>query len=825
MRSRIRFVLGSTVVFLAAVVCMLWLLPVSEVHAEEIMRNRKALQKETRTEEKDDTKVDNGIPVIYITIDESQGTIEAMNSDRDHKTACVGTMDIVVPEGFRYSDMPDIAPESFTGLSMTIRGRGNSTWKYDKKPYKIKLDKKKDLFGLGANKHWVLLANAVDETLMKDRLTAWLGTKMGFAFTPQCVPVDVVMNGKYLGSYDLAEQVRVGENRLELDELTEEDTAADAITGGYLIQYGQQVDTDSPSSFKTSRGEILANHTPNFDPSDGGYENSEQMNYIRNYVQKMEDAMFGEDHKGPDGISYREYMDIKSAADYWLIQQVSSNGDAYCTGSTYFYKEADRDGVAGKIIWGPLWDFDIAWGTVNADKEAEPSQEGFTVEDKWELTLLSDPVFREELAGEWPKLKELLISITKDGGLLDQYYAETKDSWTANSTVWISDDERTYTEIISGLKQWIDLRTEWIDQHLSETKDVPIQIIWRNEGEPDQYDYYNQFATLQYPQPKKEGYVFLGWEGPDGTISRGDEEDDGENYATKDCVYTARFIEKSKATKVTEILFPEKDMWGVLSNAYYGIRYTLLPVDAQDRTVVWTSSDPSIARVSEKGQVEMLRAGTVDITAALPNGEKRKVKFTVVEETETDPASVTVVPRELQMKVGERAGLSMTILPRLSGIGSIVWEAMDPEIVNVNESGFVEAKKPGITTVEVRVVASSGEGEIVGSCTVRVILGWRKNRTGWWYGLGGGEYYRNTWKKIDGKWYYFNAEGYMAANEFVQGWWIEKNGEQKDPIRYSWHKTKNGWWYGVKGGWYAKGKSYVIDGVKYTFTRNGYLSR
>ncbi len=138
--------------------------------------------------------VDNGIPVVYLNIDESgdNPTIEDMNSSEDHSVKCVGTIRIDVPEGFRYSDMPEGATcESIGEMKMDIRGRGNTSWDADKKPYKIKLDKKTDIFGLGKNKHWVLLANAYDPTLIRDRITAWLGNEIGFEFTPTGYPVDL----------------------------------------------------------------------------------------------------------------------------------------------------------------------------------------------------------------------------------------------------------------------------------------------------------------------------------------------------------------------------------------------------------------------------------------------------------------------------------------------------------------------------------------------------------------------------------------------------------------------------------------------------------
>jgi len=102
------------------------------------------------------------------------------------------------------------------------------------------------------------------------------------------------------------------------------------------------------------------------------------------------------------------------------------------------------------------------------------------------------------------------------------------------------------------------------------------------------------------------------------------------------------------------------------------------------------------------------------------------------------------------------------------------------------------------------------------------VIGWKQDAKGWWFGLYGNDYLKDGWKMINGNWYYFKSTGYIAVNEFVQGWWLNQNGAQKDPVKYSWHKTSKGWWYGVSGGWYAKNATYTIDGKSYTFDKMGY---
>ncbi len=101
--------------------------------------------------------------------------------------------------------------------------------------------------------------------------------------------------------------------------------------------------------------------------------------------------------------------------------------------------------------------------------------------------------------------------------------------------------------------------------------------------------------------------------------------------------------------------------------------------------------------------------------------------------------------------------------------------------------------------------------------------GWKKDAKGWWYATSGKSYLKNCWKKINGGWYYFAASGYAAQGEFIQGWWLNaKSCCCTYPYRARWHKNSRGWWYGDGSGWYAKNGRQTIDGVKYRFDANGY---
>ena len=168
----------------------------------------------------DDINPDSGD--VVLSGDEK---ITKMNEASNHEYKAEGvTMDLIVPPGYDnpeddlWDGVSDYVGESNLSLEF-IRGRGNSTWRAPKKPYKIKLDDRANLFGMGANRHWVLIANYYDTSLTVDRMIGWLGDQMGFDFTPRGVPVDLFMNGQYYGSYLLMEEVRVGENRVDIDEV------------------------------------------------------------------------------------------------------------------------------------------------------------------------------------------------------------------------------------------------------------------------------------------------------------------------------------------------------------------------------------------------------------------------------------------------------------------------------------------------------------------------------------------------------------------------------------------------------------------------------
>ena len=467
-----------------------------------------------------------GLPVIYLQIDGGQEAIDRMNQSPDHSVRCTGSMDLVVPEAYGSGFGGMFPQRSVSGLELDyIRGRGNGTWGMSKHPYKFKLKEKTDLFGLGSNKHWILLGNYFDNSMMRDWLTAWLGSRMGLEFTPMGVFTEVVMNGEYLGCYYLCEQVRIGKTRVAIDELTEEVTSLPEIRGGYLLEFFPD-DTDryEVNAYETARGVLLGFKSPSFDPENGGYRNDAQKEYIKSAIQRAEDALWAD---GPDseGKTWEDYLDRKSAADYWWIMEFTVNQDAYTTDSSMMYKKrSEEDGTDGKLYFGPLWDFDESFG--NAQNETYQNIGFNNAYSAWINQLRTKPGFLEYLKERWQVMDDLLEKIVQEGGILDQTYAQIKDAWYRDEEKWRSAREgdetsngRSLEEEITHLRTWISLRRDWINGNMDRLGLIHFTLTVQADGTEKKLEILcdSEVSLSDLETPEKEGAEFTGWLLEDGT--------------------------------------------------------------------------------------------------------------------------------------------------------------------------------------------------------------------------------------------------------------------------------------------------------------------
>ena len=308
------------------------------------------------------------IPALFLETD--SGTLDQLHATKDYSES--GTALFLDGKGHKY----------FEGNIEEIHCRGNSSFEdTDKKSYIIKLEQKTDLFGMGSAKKWILIANAFDNTLLRNTTAFAIAKLLNLAYTPDAQYVDVYANGNFLGNYLLTEKIEVGKNRVSVRDLEEEvktlndnmpldsmeffmepqgrlfstkgyriPEEPDNISGGYLLEldssdrYGLEA-----SGFLTSRMQPVVFASPK-------YASYEQVSYIANRYQDFEDAIFSEDGYSPyTGAAYSDYIDMDSFARKYLLEEFVKNLDASFT-SQYLYKYDDS--ISDKFFAGPCWDYD-----------------------------------------------------------------------------------------------------------------------------------------------------------------------------------------------------------------------------------------------------------------------------------------------------------------------------------------------------------------------------------------------------------------------------------------------------------------------------------
>lgn len=227
-----------------------------------------------------------------------------------------------------------------------IRGRGNSTWNnFDKKPYKFKFNKKQNLFGFGKEKDWVLLADYIDNTLLRNYLVYSVSGEMSaLESTPDCQSVELYLNGQYRGVYLLCEQVEVSEDRVDISD------NESLIDTGYLVEMDGWGDTVQVYvADRLSSGRRYTVKSP-----DSDVITTAQKQYIQEYLTECIMAVQGNNYDRVLGL-----IDVESFAQAYIIYDLFKNPDTDYS-SVYFYKDA-----GGKLFCGPMWDFDMSIGNVN----------------------------------------------------------------------------------------------------------------------------------------------------------------------------------------------------------------------------------------------------------------------------------------------------------------------------------------------------------------------------------------------------------------------------------------------------------------------------
>ncbi|MBO5778128.1 MAG: CotH kinase family protein [Clostridia bacterium] len=445
------------------------------------------------------------LPAIYITTDSGKAVTKKVYEGAQ--------MVMTLPE--RYEEY--LTEYSMgTGGAIQMRCRGNSTFETGpnrlgdsgKFSYKIKLEKKANLLGMGESRHWVLIANFYDVTNLRNKLVYDLSGAMGLSYT-QSRWVTVYLNGEYKGIYTLCESIRIDEGRVEITDweeraetvakrIAKEEMLSDAakedliesmqndlswvttgkfgkydvskycdmsqlnIDSGYLLEYDQRQDGDT-SKFTTGMGVKMQLDSPSALDT-----NPEMFAYVKNLIADLEEAFTSETFCTNEGVHYSEFVDMQSLVDYFIIFHLFKNIE-FGHLSIYLYIED------GMIYFGPAWDFDGSAGNqVTLWPDWIKYDQWFYMNGRaeWWKELCGDPYFVVQVEERWQELRPLLDVYMESLPVWKSYIQKEADRnfkhFGAPKNWYITDAEcLSFNLEYKTLVNWLEQRIAWLDEQWS----------------------------------------------------------------------------------------------------------------------------------------------------------------------------------------------------------------------------------------------------------------------------------------------------------------------------------------------------------------------
>lgn len=394
----------------------------------------------------DGTKVDyqvvlsgpmfTGLPIVSIFIENGE---ELKVEEKTKKLPATFYLRSIDEDAF---DMTDV--------EMTIRGRGNSTWYgMPKKPFRVDFLSKTSLFGLTKAKKWVFLANYQDPTLLMNDVAFELGRRVGVEFNHSSIHVEVFINGTYRGNYQLTEQKETGEGRVDIN-----------TDGGFLVELDTYFDEDYQFHSNYFKLPVMIQE-PEFNSND-------EMDYVKEAFNAFESTLYGENFPSNE---FEKYTDVESLINFMLVNEIVRNQELHWPKSTYLYKEADS-----KIKWGPLWDFDWAFGYNEANayfvkKDLLFYAERAYIDERagnlFFARFFEVPGFKEKYYQRWEEVKpdvaDIVNYIDEKAKMLEKSQLE---NFKLGGMTTPNTKNASYGELINQMKDWIEERIAFLDREL-----------------------------------------------------------------------------------------------------------------------------------------------------------------------------------------------------------------------------------------------------------------------------------------------------------------------------------------------------------------------
>lgn len=381
----------------------------------------------------------------------------------DGSTTIAGKMKVVDHE----NEMNHPEDETDISSNIRIRVRGDSSRKFNKVGYAVRLIKEDgsnnplEIMGMDSHHEWVLHGPYLDKTLMRNYLSYNLAGEI-MDYAPNVRFCELILNGKYQGVYVMTESITAGNDgaRLSMDV-----TKSDHKYTGYLLRL------DNPPLLKEDALNSFSDYTMRTPQSiEIYYPGKSQMTpemkeAIKDDFSAFEKALYSYDYDSKK-YGYESFIDVESFVDYFLISELTYNGD---TGgkSTYIYKGADN---RYRMC---VWDFNNAFDNF---QEGELGFKGFFMTDVvWYAMLLKDEDFAKQVVTRYRMLRETTFNEDYLMACIDETDAYLGDAVNRNFAVWNEDLTTLYEydrncgdheEEIGKLKIWLHQRLLWMDENI-----------------------------------------------------------------------------------------------------------------------------------------------------------------------------------------------------------------------------------------------------------------------------------------------------------------------------------------------------------------------
>lgn len=327
----------------------------------------------------------------------------------------------------------DYATEHITLVNAEAKGRGNTSWGFEKKGFTVKLAEKKDLLGLGESRNWTLISSYQDKTLMRNEIGAHLSELLGLP-TMSTRSVDLWLNGSYWGTYLLIEKIELEKERLDYPDYDEVEDPADA---GLLLEWDGHV--GEVSTEQKRQWVQVTEHTYydpvaniNFIRLDGSYiviHKPNADNILLEHIERAETIVM-QTHAALQSHDYdqlKSTIDFESFAAWYLVEDIMKNMDAQLHSSCYMHMGGD-----GILHMGPVWDFDMSLGNANYGGINSPTG-SYIANKRWFKYLFEIEEFVQLVSDLLDQYQDELSSIPD---YIDTYAAMLDRSQTYNFERW-----------------------------------------------------------------------------------------------------------------------------------------------------------------------------------------------------------------------------------------------------------------------------------------------------------------------------------------------------------------------------------------------------